>query len=51
MHGAGRFRGLLPMDMERKLNKYQAFRRCPGRPLNVMYIQFTSCVQGVVIFF
>ena len=32
-----------PLDTERKLNVHKTFRRRPGR---LMYVHFTSCVQG-----
>ena len=44
-----------PLDTVRKLNVHKTFRRRPGRLRNVlctfkrlMYVQFTSCAQGVV---
>ena len=35
------------IDTVRKLNIHKALR---GRPERLMYVQFTSCVYGVVIF-
>ena len=34
-----------PVDTGRKLNVHKTFRRRPGR----LYVQFTSCIYGVVI--
>ena len=34
-----------PVDKGRKLNVHKRFRRRPGRS---MYVQFTSCVYGVI---
>ena len=37
-----------PVDTGRKLNVHKAFRRRPGRILNVLctFVQFTFCVYG-----
>ena len=38
----------IPVDTGRKLNVHKAFRRRPGRILNVLctFVQFTFCVYG-----
>ena len=39
---------LCPLDTGRKLNVHKTFRRRPASSERLMYVQFTSCIQGVL---
>ena len=39
-----------PVDTGRKLNVHKMFRRRPGRPEPLVYVQFTSCFYRKIFF-